>query len=247
VSLIGKASHGLMRRVNILADKSLLAAFVQNTHQIEAKHVQAAIRDSEITPDKPWIQSKNAIFTGVAALLAIVIAGAGWMIGKSDHGQNVPAVAATIAAAPAAPIPSPQAPAVVTPPVVVAASTPVVSTANLDLAQGITVPAKGTLLQQRIAAGKIMLSQIGKGGVSIQLFNTEDARTARMEGFLRRAKGIEQLPEIFVIPIKINGKNGFRVLYGAYPNSEAARNGMKNLPQRYKDAFAPTLHDLDNY
>jgi septal ring-binding cell division protein DamX len=122
-----------------------------------------------------------------------------------------------------------------------------VSTANLDLAQGITVPAKGTLLQQRIAAGKIMLSQIGKGGVSIQLFNTEDARTARMEGFLRRAKGIEQLPEIFVIPIKINGKNGFRVLYGAYPNSEAARNGMKNLPQRYKDAFAPTLHDLDNY
>ena len=35
VKLIADASNGLMRRVNILADKSLLAAFVEDTHYIE--------------------------------------------------------------------------------------------------------------------------------------------------------------------------------------------------------------------
>ena len=40
-------SKGLLRRVNILADKSLLAAYAANTHQISAKHVRQAARDSE--------------------------------------------------------------------------------------------------------------------------------------------------------------------------------------------------------
>jgi septal ring-binding cell division protein DamX len=115
----------------------------------------------------------------------------------------------------------------------------------LDQSLSITVPEKGTLLQQRLAATKSMLHQIGKGGVSIQLFHTESTSPARIERFLSRAKGIDKLPEIFVVPVKINGKSHYRILFGAYPNSEAARTGMKNLPQRYKDAFAPTLYELD--
>ncbi len=47
VRRIVKASEGLTRRVNILADKSLLAAFADNQHGITAKHVDRAIRDSE--------------------------------------------------------------------------------------------------------------------------------------------------------------------------------------------------------
>jgi len=68
--LIGKASHGLMRRVNILADKALLAAFVENTHTIQEHHVQAAIRDSEMTPMHKWANRRNmgaAIGVAVAA------------------------------------------------------------------------------------------------------------------------------------------------------------------------------------
>jgi len=47
VRRIVRASEGLTRRVNILADKSLLAAFADNQHGITAKHVDRAIRDSE--------------------------------------------------------------------------------------------------------------------------------------------------------------------------------------------------------
>ena len=44
--MLTKVSKGLIRRVNILADKSLLAAFADNVHIVSTKHVQLAIRDS---------------------------------------------------------------------------------------------------------------------------------------------------------------------------------------------------------
>ena len=46
---LARQAHGLVRRVNILADKSLLAAFAANTYQVTPKHVRAAIRDSEFS------------------------------------------------------------------------------------------------------------------------------------------------------------------------------------------------------
>ena len=51
VRMIAKASEGLTRRVNLLADKALLAAFADNTHTIKPKHVRAAIQDSEFSND----------------------------------------------------------------------------------------------------------------------------------------------------------------------------------------------------
>jgi hypothetical protein len=36
------------------------------------------------------------------------------------------------------------------------------------------------------------------------------------------------------------------VLYGLYANNDTARTGMETLPQRYKDAFAPTLYLLED-
>jgi len=47
VRLITDASEGLTRRVNILADKALLAAFADGGYQVLPKHVNAAIGDSE--------------------------------------------------------------------------------------------------------------------------------------------------------------------------------------------------------
>ena len=57
-----KASEGLTRRVNILADKSLLAAFADNQHGITARHVGRAIRDSEFHH-----AGMSKVKTGVAA------------------------------------------------------------------------------------------------------------------------------------------------------------------------------------
>ncbi|MDP3087565.1 MAG: AAA family ATPase [Methylotenera sp.] len=47
IKKLSSAAKGLARRVNILADKSLLAAFADNVYQVTPKHVKAAIQDSE--------------------------------------------------------------------------------------------------------------------------------------------------------------------------------------------------------
>jgi type II secretory pathway predicted ATPase ExeA len=48
--LLADTSQGLMRRINILADKSLLAAFAAGAAAVEVDHVRAALRDSEFQP-----------------------------------------------------------------------------------------------------------------------------------------------------------------------------------------------------
>ncbi len=243
INLIDRTANGLMRRVNILADKSLLAAFVEDTHRIEARHVQAAIRDSGLTPDRRRLNHRDIALAGGAALLTLLIASAGWMMGRTDKtandaSTNIPAATTPTLSDNAVP---PNPPALSAP----VANIPV--TVTHPASEVMPVAPSGTLLEQRQLATKSMLSRIGKGAVSIQLFYTEDIRPARMERFLMRAQNMGMLSEIYVTPIQIDGKAGYRVLYGIYSNSETARAGMKNLPQRYKDAFALTLHELDGY
>lgn len=51
---IYRYSGGLIRRVNILADKILIIAFTQERHSIVPKDVKEAARDSEFRRKKPW-------------------------------------------------------------------------------------------------------------------------------------------------------------------------------------------------
>ena len=66
IRLITKASLGLTRRINILSDKALLAAFAENAHLVTVKHVKAAVRDSEFRP-APGRAGVAWIVAGVAA------------------------------------------------------------------------------------------------------------------------------------------------------------------------------------
>ncbi|MCS3904415.1 type II secretory pathway predicted ATPase ExeA [Methylohalomonas lacus] len=52
INRIARYSRGLLRRVNILADKALLAAFADNARRIGRRQVMAAVRDSEFR--LPW-------------------------------------------------------------------------------------------------------------------------------------------------------------------------------------------------
>lgn len=82
IALLGRASKGLSRRVNILTDKSLLAAFADGAHTIDIKHVKAAIKDSEFAdlelPKQRW--KKTAIIGGILGTVLTGGAVAWWSI-----------------------------------------------------------------------------------------------------------------------------------------------------------------------
>lgn len=75
VKRIARLSNGLSRRINILADKTLLAAFGNNTHNLLPSHVDAAAKDAEMVPTKPALAKKLSwgwAMTGLAAGLSLL-------------------------------------------------------------------------------------------------------------------------------------------------------------------------------
>ncbi len=281
-TLIGKASQGLMRRVNILADKSLLAAFVENKHGVEVSHVQAAIKDTELDSHAlPWWKRKAvAITAAIIVAAALIVAATLWVADASSTNTqlnqdvtiiNKPvAIAGESAELSAQPAAS-QVQAIgqegkllMTPPLNSAQPATTASTSNAATSPAEKQPAARTdsneqkkspppaaqvqtpLLDQRLAAARQTFANSPAGSVSIQLYYTGHVKPTRVEAFLKRAKDQGSLNKIYVVPIKISGRQGYRVLYGLYHSSEQARAGMRELPQRFQEAFAPTLFPLED-
>ena len=93
LKLIAEASEGLTRRINIYADKTLLAAYADNTHTITADHVRAAITDTQIV--LPGEKNDRKLWLAVAAsmLLGSVV---GFMGGRMT--ATSPIVSAAVSA-----------------------------------------------------------------------------------------------------------------------------------------------------
>ena len=87
IAKIADSALGLVRRVNILADKSLLAAYAENVYQVTPKHVQAAIGDSEFGAEKLKQAAKQSQWLMWASLLALGLA-AGYAVSMWAQRQS---------------------------------------------------------------------------------------------------------------------------------------------------------------
>jgi hypothetical protein len=249
ISAVARASNGLTRRINVLCDKSLLAAFAANTHAVTPRQVRAAIADSEFAP-VPGREFRAAKGLAAAALLAAgAIAGASafyWL----ERGSSAP-----VAAVPVAPASAPVAPVAEKPPPVAAEETkpppvetpapvaqvtekppPVLSPEQLRRFDGYG-PGRNALLRERLAAAREKLASEPDGSYSIELFVAENSDAARSERFLVRARELVPLAELYVVPLAMGPRYHLRVAYGAYPDKEAAAEAAKRLPPKYQKAF----------
>ena len=151
-----KASEGLTRRVNILADKSLLAAFADNQHGITARHVERAIRDSEFYHPGMNKAKIGLAAGGVAAGLALGL-GLHYLLSQPapppaaqpasiilPPAQPPAAQPTAIDPPPAAPAAAPQPAAIDAPPAQPAAVRPAVSVAAPPSAAAAPVDAVAT-------------------------------------------------------------------------------------------------------
>jgi type II secretory pathway predicted ATPase ExeA len=69
---MAKASAGLTRRINILADKALLAAFAEDTFDVGKRHVKIAINDSQFVRTRRWGLPEISLITGLTLIVAAV-------------------------------------------------------------------------------------------------------------------------------------------------------------------------------
>ena len=108
LKMIEQSSLGLTRRINILADKALLAAFSSGSHQVGSKELKAAIRDCEFSDatygGKTTDRTRN-LWIG-AALAICILAGVAWLA-MSRPETGVPAMPAAAPAVTASAAPAP--------------------------------------------------------------------------------------------------------------------------------------------
>ena len=65
--VVKKYSDGLTRRINILADKSMLAAFSEGSHTVTSTHVKSAAQDSEF---KKSVDNKKLLYGNCSDFIA---------------------------------------------------------------------------------------------------------------------------------------------------------------------------------
>jgi type II secretory pathway predicted ATPase ExeA len=75
VKILTQVSKGLMRRINILADKALLAAFADHEHQVKTQHIRLAARDSGF---KLPLLSNRWVRLSLLALSTSIVLILGW-------------------------------------------------------------------------------------------------------------------------------------------------------------------------
>ncbi|MFA9219330.1 MAG: ExeA family protein, partial [Sphingomonadaceae bacterium] len=110
--LIARASQGIVRRINILADKALLAAFAADASSVSARHAQQAIQESPYRSrlSLGYHASPARVTLALSLLIVVLLAGAVWqwlrLSAEQRHGLALASSATTapLAAAPRPPL-----------------------------------------------------------------------------------------------------------------------------------------------
>lgn len=69
---MARASGGLTRRINILADKALLAAFAEDAFDVGKRHVKIAVNDSQFVRIRRWGLPEFSLISGLVLIVAAV-------------------------------------------------------------------------------------------------------------------------------------------------------------------------------
>jgi len=238
ISKIASSAEGLVRRVNILADKSLLAAFADNEYQVTPKHVQAAIADSEFGAEKLKQQAKQSQLLMWAALLALGLA-LGYAVSMWSQRsvnklqQTRIAVAATqpepelivrntdtnqTTSTQASPVTTSAAPINAAPPEPTPAPPVITATASTQ----------EDILTRRLNATSAWLTSQPPTTVSIQLMgaNSDEQLKRNLETLSRQM----ELDNIYVYRTKVNNQPFLTVLYGSFANRFEATQALEKLP-----------------
>jgi len=227
VTRIARGSHGLTRRINILADKSLLAAYSEGAHAVGTRQARAAIADSEFAPR--WRAPRAAAAFGAAAAAGVLLgAGAYRLISPSSTPASA---AAPVATAPVAPA---QAAAAPTPPV--APPQPRLEREQVLRLAGYAA-GRNPLLHARIEAARDKLDSAPDGHHSIELYFTDNSDPDRVERFLMRARELVPLENVYIVPVESGGRYRIWALYGDFAGEAHAEQAAKRLPPKYQQAF----------
>lgn len=249
-----KYSGGLTRRINILADKALLASYSEGKHEVTTRHVQTAATDSEFrnaAKRLPWLMLAGFILALALAVWAGMQIPA-WLDKPADKqgrdtSQGLDSEAAlesnathNSGQAPSADLPiadlsktagaqiaSNDESVLVHANVSAGANTPDSNEAEADLSAARPL---SELLQQRMSATQSWLKTAVNQHRSIQLFMLDSSEIPALNDFLSAVPEMLDIQQIYIYETIINGRRMYSVLHGEYSSRQTARTVLQMLP-----------------
>ena len=239
INYMARASAGLTRRVNLIADKALLAAFSENTHTIKLKHVQAAVRDSEFSQHQT-LRLKPQLAWGAALMLAGAAIGA-VVYALIQHGSGDDSPAAAGAKSTLVAPDQPAAAAAPTVPAVAKTSAAAGSAVSMGKFPPRPPGNEPGLVEQRLAATQEWLANAAQTTYSIQLMGIDNEE--QMKNHLNDIAKFVEVNRVFLYRTIANRKASLTVLYGSFSDRRAAQDALEKLPPSLK-ANRPILRTV---
>ena len=251
--IIAQASQGLTRRIIMLADKALLAAFSENTHLITAKHVRAAVRDCDFSKAT---RIAKPLPLRMAALLAILFLAAAWLAlsrpwlpGKPEISPPVtptvnmlalpaavpmatPPLTQSVPPQSASPMP-PSAPPQPTPVPEATSAQPMPAPAPSPATVALPARTKSGV-ETYLGAGKAWLANADNNHWFLQLA-TEANNATTVEAYLRivEESGVD-MSNVRVYLSDLSGTMRYGITYGDYASRASAAKAASRLPAKVK-------------
>lgn len=241
VSQIARASEGLTRRINLIADKALLAAFSENTHNVRLKHIKAAVRDSEFSREAVVRPPPRYGWRAGALMLVGAVVGVALyaFVDRGRAPQSVGSAPSVTAGSPATPAlaassraDSAQPPA----PGPIAAAE-----AHTDV-QKAAVRETGTeTLEERMKATQSWLANEPQATYSIQLLGADGE--PQLKDHLSVITKFVEINKLFMYRTVAKGRPSLTLLYGSFGDRRAAEDALAKLPPSLK-ANRPILRTV---
>ena len=214
VNFIAKHAMGLTRRINIIADKTLLAAYSEGTHNITLKHARAAVNDSEfgkLPTQFPWRMAAVIVLSIIATL------GLGYALKTYQPTPSAAVPSVT---------PSPK------PPAANAAQPPPSPNAAIEKVTASPPQATSDILEARIAATIPWLTQQKPDALAIQLIGSNNPEM--LKTYLNDIRQLIEIDHVFVYRTLARGKPSFTIIYGNFASKREAAEALANLPAKIK-------------
>jgi type II secretory pathway predicted ATPase ExeA len=226
IRLISSVSEGIIRRISILADKALLAAYADDSNLVESKHVRAAIEDSEFPKT---VLMRRKIIAAVCTLLLMISLGAGWRFAAINSAKAPVklAVAPVKAPAPAAVIIQPAPVPAATKPAAMPEVQPPVSTADLTL-------------DQRLQRTNSWLNEQETSRFSIQVALVASADQGEIKRFLHKMESETGLQDVYVYSSAKNPH--FGIVLGSYASRAEAVKVLNQIAAQW--GYQPQLRTI---
>jgi MSHA biogenesis protein MshM len=268
LKLLVQASGGRTRRLNMLADKSLLAAYAEGVSQVGAEQVSRAVGDSLPKPRRSMLPTSRSMPQAAfwkrwlplgAGALAVLVLGYGLGYG-SGHRTESPPQALALAA-------QPPAPAAVVHPVPASQVAPVATAGNVPaekpkappaVVKAAVLPADSALraesLAARMQATNQFIAEPTTRGFTVQVLSQKAPRQAEVMIMVQEIQQVldqasAKAGEPAAVPVLVHDRlyqgQVFHAMYvGHFDSRPAALQFIEASPAALKH-YKPVVRSLD--